>query len=280
MGVRAADWSVGLSVQQQLMARMSVEVGYYRRWFNGFTLNDNRALENGDLTPYSITAPSDPRLPNGGGYRSDGLYDVVPAKAGQVDNMATLASKYGDWYQYFNGFDVTLNLRTASGITFQGGTSTGQNVADNCDVRANLPELTSVGAGWSARTQPHEPLLKRGVRWLTHSRPRLVPDPEDRDESAQFPRKRALRRPTTTCRPQRGADAWPLPSGNVPTLGQSVEQGRYRRIASQDRLQVAKILRCGTAPTVRGCLQRGERQRGADLQQTSCRTEWLQANSC
>ena len=106
--MRAADWSFGLSVQQQLMARMSIEVGYYRRWFDGFTLNDNLALQNSDLTPYSITAPQDPRLPGGGGYTISGLYDVVPAKAGQIDNLATLASKYGEWYQYFNGFDVTL----------------------------------------------------------------------------------------------------------------------------------------------------------------------------
>jgi hypothetical protein len=67
-GVRAGDWSFGVSVQQQLLKRMSVEVGYYRRWFDGFTLNDNLSLANGDLTPYSINAPSDPRLPGGGGY--------------------------------------------------------------------------------------------------------------------------------------------------------------------------------------------------------------------
>ena len=92
-GVRASDWSFGLSVQQQLMARMSIEVGYYRRWFDGFTLNDNLALQNSDLTPYSITAPQDPRLPGGGGYTISGLYDVVPAKAGQIDNLATLGEQ-------------------------------------------------------------------------------------------------------------------------------------------------------------------------------------------
>ena len=67
-GVRAADWSFGVSVQQQIMARMSIEVGYYRRWFDGFTLNDNRSLQPEDLTPYTIVAPLDPRLPDGGGY--------------------------------------------------------------------------------------------------------------------------------------------------------------------------------------------------------------------
>jgi len=147
LGVRPSDWSFGVSVQQQLLQRMSIEVGYYRRWFNGFTLNDNLLLTPADLTPYSITAPQDSRLPNGGGYTIPGLYDVVPTRSGQIDNLATLASKYGDWYQHFNGVDITLSLR-ASGFTLQGGTSTGQNVADNCAVRAALPELSvGIGAG-------------------------------------------------------------------------------------------------------------------------------------
>jgi hypothetical protein len=146
-GVRAGDWSFGVSAQQQILQRMSIEVGYYRRSFDGFSLTDNLSLQPGDLTPYSITAPSDPRLPNGGGYTIGTLYDVVPGKAGQINNLATPTEKYGKQYQHFNGVDVTLSLR-ASGFTFQGGTSTGQNVADACDVRANLPELsTNIGAG-------------------------------------------------------------------------------------------------------------------------------------
>ena len=54
----------------------------------------------------------------------------------------TDSQQYGDWYQYFNGVDVTLNFRMKNGLTFQGGTSTGQ-IADNCAVRANLPELSA-----------------------------------------------------------------------------------------------------------------------------------------
>jgi hypothetical protein len=147
-GVRAGDWSLGVSVQQQILQRMSIEVGYYRRSFDGFTLNDNLALAASDLTPYSIIAPSDPRLPDGGGYTIGTVYDVVPAKSGQVNNLSTLAENYGKQYQYFNGLDITVSLRTQGGLTLQGGTSTGQNVADACDVRANLPELSvGIGAG-------------------------------------------------------------------------------------------------------------------------------------
>ena len=51
----------------------------------------------------------------------------------------TDSQQYGDWYQYFNGVDVTLNFRMRNGLTFQGGTSTGKQIADNCAVRAQPP---------------------------------------------------------------------------------------------------------------------------------------------
>ena len=37
---------------------------------------------------------------------------------------------------------MTLNARVRGGLTFQGGTSTGQTVQDNCDLRAQLPEIS------------------------------------------------------------------------------------------------------------------------------------------
>jgi hypothetical protein len=147
-GVRSADWSVGVSLQQQLLPRASIEVAYNRRWFSGFTVVDNLIAQSSDYTKYSITAPTDPRLPGGGGQVISGLYDIAPSLFGRVNSLTTLASKYGNEYQYFSGVDITLSVRTKGGLTFQGGTSTGQNVADACDVRNNLPELnTGIGGG-------------------------------------------------------------------------------------------------------------------------------------
>jgi len=149
-GVRPSDWNLGVSIQQQIGPRSSVDVTYSRRWFRGFFVADNLSLEPSDLTPFSIVAPTDPRLPGGGGYTVSGLYDVVPEKAGQVNNLVTASDAYGRWYQYFNGLDVTLNVRLAQGLTLVGGTSTGQTVADSCDVRAHLPELSTATTGTSA----------------------------------------------------------------------------------------------------------------------------------
>ncbi len=42
-----------------------------------------------DYTPFSVTAPLDPRLPGGGGYVVDGLYNVVATKFSSVDNYRT-----------------------------------------------------------------------------------------------------------------------------------------------------------------------------------------------
>ena len=147
-GVRPSDWTLDVSIQRQILPRASVTLAYSRRWFHGFTVADNLALQPSDLTPFSVVAPVDPRLPGGGGYVVSGLYDVAPDKAGQVSNLIADSSKYGRWYQYFNGLDATLNLR-AGGFTFTGGTSTGQTVADNCEVRARLPELATTTAGAS-----------------------------------------------------------------------------------------------------------------------------------
>jgi hypothetical protein len=130
-------------------SRSAVSVTYTRRWFKGFFAVDNLALQPEDLTPFSIVAPQDPRLPGGGGYLVPGLFDVVPEKVGLVDNRVTDSSEYGRWAQRFDGVDVVVNVR-AGALTLMAGASTGQTVADTCDVRARLPELATTTTGTSA----------------------------------------------------------------------------------------------------------------------------------
>ena len=95
---------------------------------------DNQAVTPADFDEYCITAPTDSRLPGGGGNQFCGLYDVNPAKFGQVDNLMTQASRFGNPTRVFNGVDVTLNARFAEGAQFSGGLSLGRTVTDNCIV--------------------------------------------------------------------------------------------------------------------------------------------------
>ena len=117
-------------------------VGYFRRWLDNFFVDDNLATVPADFTPFSITAPVRQRLPGGGGYTIDGLYDVVPAKFGQVNDYFTKAENFGEWYQHYNG--ILLNVTARPGTSMQGGLLTGQTVRDLCGIRNVNPELNYV----------------------------------------------------------------------------------------------------------------------------------------
>jgi hypothetical protein len=139
-GNRFFNWEFSTSVQHEVLPRVSMEVGYFRRWFGNFQVTDNLATEASDYNTFSITAPSDPRLPGGGGYTLAGLVNVTPAKFGQVQNYNSLSDKYGKQREHWNGFDVSLNARLGGGALVSGGVSTGKRMTDNCEIVAKLPE--------------------------------------------------------------------------------------------------------------------------------------------
>ena len=106
----------------------------------GGRVTDNLAIGPNDIGTYSITIPSDPRLPGGGGGTITDLYNLNPNAFGQVNNLVVPTAELGDDTRVFNGVDITFNLRNARGVTFSGGTSTGKVVNDFCDIRAAVPE--------------------------------------------------------------------------------------------------------------------------------------------
>jgi hypothetical protein len=139
-GLRAYDWNFGVQLQQELMPRISVNVGYFRRVFGNALVTDNRAVQAADFTQFGVTAPSDPRLPGGGGQAISGLYDVNPLLFGRTDNFITQAKNFGDQSRQWNGVEVNFTARLRERLTFQGGTSTGRTTTDSCAIRAQLPE--------------------------------------------------------------------------------------------------------------------------------------------
>ena len=130
-GVRPRDWQIGVSVQQQVLPRVSVEIGYLKRWLQNFTATDNLAVQSSDFTPFSITAPVDPRLPDGGGYPVGTLYNVVASGFGRTSNSITRANNFGTQYQSFNGMLFSFSARIRNGLTLQGGVNSGVTVTDS-----------------------------------------------------------------------------------------------------------------------------------------------------
>ena len=70
-----------------------------------------------DYDPYCVTAPTDRRLPGGGGYEVCGLYNISRAKFGQVSNVVRMADEFGEDKEIYNGVDVSLSARTGDGAS-------------------------------------------------------------------------------------------------------------------------------------------------------------------
>ncbi|NOT45952.1 MAG: TonB-dependent receptor [Acidobacteria bacterium] len=149
---RQTNWELSTSVAHEVARGIGVDVGYFRRAWANFRVTDNLAVTAADFTQYSMTAPSDPRLPGGGGYTVSGLYDVIPSKFGQIQNYNTLSSKIGDQTETWNGMDFAVNARLQNGLTLQGGYSFGRVSENDCEIVAQLPEMLTLTAGNASGT--------------------------------------------------------------------------------------------------------------------------------
>jgi hypothetical protein len=158
-GKREFDWQYGVSVQHEVMPRVSAEISYNRRWYGNFSLTDNLNLGcnrgndacldangnfvNPDYDFLSITAPSDPRLPDGGGYVITGLTDTKPGAVTRA-NLSAI-SQNSDEYRYWHGIDTNVTVRAVGGLRLQAGTSTGRQVEDDCDLLVDNPQSITIG---------------------------------------------------------------------------------------------------------------------------------------
>ncbi len=165
-GIRPNDWQIGASVQQQLMPRVSIEIGYFRRWLGNFTATDNLSVTSADFTKFSVVAPADAKLPGGGGQTISDLYNVVQSKFGQTSNNVTDAGPIGTQYQRYNGMLINISARPRNGLTLQGGINTGKTVQDNCEIRGVLPELTTAG-GVNPTVNPLSPYCHNDPGFVT-----------------------------------------------------------------------------------------------------------------
>jgi hypothetical protein len=137
---RPYNWDIAAELQHELRAGVSITGGYYHNWFSNFPVTNNLAVTPADYSPFCVTAPPDSRLPGGGGYDVCGLYDVSPAKLGQLTNLVTQASNFGDVKLSNDFFNVNVTTRLGRGVQLGGGVDTGQTTYENCNVVSNPQE--------------------------------------------------------------------------------------------------------------------------------------------
>jgi hypothetical protein len=142
-GVRDSNWDISTEVQHQLTHSISMSAGYFFNtggyYRNSTTTTKNRVTDNllvtpDDYDPFCITAPKDPRLPDGGGYQVCGLYDIKPAFFGKNQSLVTLTKNFGT-PKYRNHFiDFSIDARLPGGARIGGGLDTGRSLVDTCFV--------------------------------------------------------------------------------------------------------------------------------------------------
>lgn len=163
-GNRGYLWDLATEVQQELGSRLSVKVGYYRNWDGNLTVTDNLELRPSDFSQYCVTAPVDPRLPNGGGYPICGLYNEARAVFGRVNTIVENVSKFGEYKRVSDFIALNMSSRFGNGIQLGGGLDTGRTLSDRCvqvdspqqltfDGTAAAPTYCRVETPFSALTQ-------------------------------------------------------------------------------------------------------------------------------
>ena len=129
---RGNNWEYSTSVQHQLMERVSVTAGYYRRNFSNLDVTDNTNVAVTDWSPFTITGPTDSRLPLSG--ETITISSLNANKVGvATDNLRTFSDVNTSVY---NGFELSANMRRNKLLLF-GGVTTDRRATTSCDERDN-----------------------------------------------------------------------------------------------------------------------------------------------
>ena len=184
-GKRRSEWQFGIGIQHEVLPRLSAEVTYNRRSyynlqqtdqlgigcdrFNG--AQDQQACANGYLNFtsstydfYSAVAPSNPGLPNGGGYVIRGLNTSKTTLPVGQPSAVTIMDELG---YTWSGVDTNFVWRGTDrfglrGLRVNGGTSTGRAVRDQCLAAVDAPNVRQY-EGAPPQCNPH-------TRWDTNVR--------------------------------------------------------------------------------------------------------------
>jgi hypothetical protein len=163
-GKRQYNYEISAGVQHEVLPRVSIDVAWFRRIWGNFQVTDNENIGPDDFDYFSLRVPTDPRLPDGGGYVLQGLRNLKPASFGRgARNVTTLADKIVEGGQIEHGdyVDVVVNARPRADMLVQMGVSTGKTTEDNCAITERLPELNA-----GANMRPLQ-FCHRETPWIT-----------------------------------------------------------------------------------------------------------------
>jgi hypothetical protein len=140
---RGYNWEYSASIQHELMPRVSVTAGYYRRNYYNLQVADNQNVALADWNAFSIATPTDTRLPLSG--QPIAMYNLNANKVGiATDNLITYSTQNS---QIYNGFEVTGNIRRDKFLVF-GGVTTDRLEQTQCDGSSST-------SGTSPRDNPN-----------------------------------------------------------------------------------------------------------------------------
>jgi len=147
---RGYNWEYSAAVQHELVPRLSVTAGYYRRQFYNLQILDNQNVAASDWNSFAIAVPTDTRLPTSG--QPLPLYSLNPNKNGvATDGLYTFSTANHTTY---NGFEVSANARFNRVLMF-GGVTTDRRATTSCDGSTNTNSVPNATSGTSARDNPN-----------------------------------------------------------------------------------------------------------------------------
>ncbi|HEY1301995.1 MAG TPA: carboxypeptidase regulatory-like domain-containing protein [Vicinamibacterales bacterium] len=132
---RPNNWEGQVSIQREIVPRVSAYAGYTRRWYGNLTATRNLNVTNNDFTQYCVAIPNNSLLPNAGGQQC-GYFDVNRVIA--PNNVIFNSSKVGGIDDVYDGFDFDVQARLARNTLVSGGVSLGRERVNNCSLISDL----------------------------------------------------------------------------------------------------------------------------------------------
>jgi hypothetical protein len=171
-GVRPYNWQFGASVQHEILPRVSVDVGYNRRWWGNFFANVNTLVDASDYDTWTVPVPSHPNLPDGVGSTASYVAVTAAANARGSQTLMTKETNFAPARTaYWHGVDYQATARLSGGITLQGGGSTGRGVRNTCELWRARPQLQ--GSNRAEACDVTEPWLTTVRGLASYTLPRI-----------------------------------------------------------------------------------------------------------